>query len=203
METISENGSGHLVFRVRSPLQNAVGGLGLFFLAWLIIHWLIRHPNHDRTIGLIGASITCLFFLLLSETSDFVFDAGARRLAWNRRVGLVRRSGVVPFEEIEQVVVRTALGSDSVAPSQRIVLLTRNSELPLTASYSPSDAHAENAECLRVFLGRTQVEPLTASVNALVASGRDLDAIRELRLQRGMSLTDAHAEVEQIRRKSK
>ena len=145
MQTISEDGPCKLVFRVRSPLQNAVGGLGVFFLGWLIIHWWTRHPNHERTIGLLGASVTCLLFLLLSETSDFVFDANTRCLTWNRRVGLVRRSGMVPFDEIEHVVIRTALGSDAVAPSQRIVLLTRNGELPLTASYSPGDAYAEDA----------------------------------------------------------
>lgn len=200
METITEDGPNRLVFTVRSPLQNAVGGLGLVFLVWLVVHWLTHHPNRDRTIGLIGASITCLLFFLLSETSDFVFDAATRRLTWTRRVGPRRRTGIVPFEEIEQVVVRTALGSDAVAPSQRIVLLTRNGELPLTASYSPSDEHAENAERLRTFLGRNQAEHLSASVNALVAAGRDLDAIRELRVTRGMSLTDAHAEVARIRK---
>lgn len=200
MQTITKDRPDRLVFKVRSPLQNAVGGLGLLFLVWLIIHWLTNHPNHDRTIGLIGASITCLLFFLLSETSMFVFDGGTRRLTWTRRVGPLHRSGMVPFEEIEQVVVRTALGSDAVAPSQRIVLLTRNGELPLTASYSPSDEHAVNAERLRTFLGRNQVDHLSASVKALVAAGRDLDAIRELRLARCMSLTDAHAEVERIRK---
>lgn len=199
METITVDGPERLVFRVRSPLQKAVGGLGLFFLVWLVVHWLIRHPNRDRTIGLIGACITCLPFILFSETSDFVFDGATRRLTWTRRVGLVRRSGVVPFEEIAHVVVRTALGSDADTPSQRIVLLTRSGELPLTASYSPSDAYAADAEQLRTFLGRTQVEPLSASVAALVAAGRDMDAIRELRLARGMSLTDARAEVARIR----
>lgn len=199
MQTFTEDGPGRLVFRVRSPLHNAVGGLGLIFLGWLAIHWLTHHPNRDRTIGLIGASATCLLFVLLSETGNFVFDAATRRLTWTRRVGVVRRSGVVPFAEIEHVVVRTALGSDAVAPSQRIVLLTRSGELPLSASYSPSDAYADDAERLRTFLGRTQVEPLSASVAALVAAGRDLDAIRELRLTRGMSLTDAHAEVARIR----
>lgn len=203
MESITEDGPNRLVFRVRSPLQNAVGGLGLFFLVWLLVHWLTHHPNHDRTIGLIGASITCLLFLLLSETSDFVFDAGIRRLTWARRIGPIRRSGMVPFEEIEQVVVRTSIGSDAVAPSQRIVLLTRNGELPLTAGYCPSDEHAVNAGRLRTFLGRNQVDPLSASVNALVAAGRDLDAIRELRLGSGMSLTDAHAEVARIRKEVK
>lgn len=203
METIFEDGPDRLVFRVRSPLQNAVGGLGLLFLGWLVVHWLTRHPNHERTIGLIGASITCLLFMLLSETSDFVFDACTRRLTWTRRIGLVRRSGVVPFGEIEHVVVRTALGSDAVTPSQRIVLLTRNGELPLTASYSPSDAHEENAERLRSYLGRTLVDPLSASIDALVADGRDMDAIRELRLGRGMSLTDAHAEVARIRKEGR
>lgn len=200
MESISEDGPNRLFFRVRSPLQNAVGGLGLFFLGWLAVHCLIHHPNRERTIGLIGASITSLLFMLVSETSDFVFDATTRRLTWNRRMGFVRRSGMVPFEEIEHVVIRTALGSDSDAPSQRIVLLVKNGELPLTASYSPSDGRAKNAERLRAFLGRTAVEPLSASVEALVAAGRDLDAIRELRSARGMSLTDAHDEVARIRR---
>ena len=200
MQTISEEGQRLLVFRVRSPLQNAVGGLGLFFLIWLVVHWLTRHPNQDRKIGLIGASITCLLFLLLSETSDFVFDAGTRRLTWTRRLGFVRRSGQVPFEEIEHVVVRTALGSDSVTPSQRIVLLTRHGELPLSASYSASDEYALNAERLRRFLGRTQEDPVSDSVEALVAAGRDMDAIRELRLARGISLTEARAEVQRIRR---
>lgn len=199
MEEITEDGVSRLVFRVRSPLQNAVGGLGLVFLIWLVVHWATGHPNRDRFIGLIGASVTCLLFALLSETSDFVFDAGLRRLMWFRRVGLRRRSGTVPFEEIEQVVVRTALGSDAVAPSQRVVLLTRDGELPLTASYFPGDEHAANAEKLRVFLGRNQSDALSASVESLVAAGRDLDAIRELRLARGMSLTEAHDEVARIR----
>lgn len=193
---------GRLVYRVRSPLQNAVGGLGVVFLGWLVVHWGTRHPNQDRKIGLIGASITCLLFMLMSEKSDFVFDAVTRRLTWTRRMGFVRRSGQVPFEEIEHVVIRTALGSDSATPSQRIVLLTRNGELPLAASYSPSDEYAENAELLRTFLGRTEVDPLSASVDALIADGRDMDAIRELRLARGMSLADARTEVARIRKEN-
>lgn len=201
MQTISEDGPGRLVFRVRSPLQNAVGGLGLVFLAWLVIHWLTRHPNQDRKIGLIGASITCLLFLLVSEKSDFVFDASSRRLTWTRRLGFIRRSGQLPFEEIQHVVIRAALGTDSVAPSRRIVLLTRSGELPLSASYSPSDEYEENAEKVRTFLGRTRVDPQSASVEVLVAAGRDMDAMRELRLARGMSLVDARAEVARIRGK--
>lgn len=200
MQTLIEDGPHRLVYRVRSPLQNAVGGLGLFFLGWLVFHWLTRHPNGERTIGLIGASCTCLLFLFLSEKSDFVFDSALRRLTWTRRVGLLRRSGFLPFDQIEQVVVRTAMGSDAISPSQRIVLLTRTGELPLTAGFSPNDAYADDAERLRTFLGRTGTDPVAASVEALVGAGRDLDAIRELRLARGLSLVDARAEVERIRK---
>jgi hypothetical protein len=202
MQTISKEGSERLVFRVHSPLQIVVGGMGIFFLSWLIVHWFSHHPNHDRTIDLIVASITCLLFVLLSEKSKLVFDADTRRLSWTRRVGFFQRSGEIPFEEIEHVVVREAPDSESTAPSQRILLLTRNGEMPLTVSYSQSNMHAANAEILRLFLGRTQVEPLSACVNALVESGRDIDAIRELRLARGMSLTCAHDEVERIRREN-
>ncbi|TWO79572.1 hypothetical protein CBW56_14250 [Denitratisoma oestradiolicum] len=180
-------------------MQNAVGGLGVVFLVWLAVHWATGHPNSDRFVGLIGASVTCMLFALLSETSDFVFDAGTRRLAWSRRVGLRHRSGMVPFEEIEQVVVRTVLGGDAVAPSQRLVLLTRAGELPLTASYTPGDEHEANAERLRAFLGRSQGDAFSASVENLVSAGRDMDAIRELRLARGISLSEAHDEVARIR----
>lgn len=199
MEKLTEDGANRLIFQVSSPLQNAVGGLGVFFLVWLVIHWSTSHPNHDRTVGLIGASITCLLFLLVSETSRFVFDANTRRLTWTRRLGPRHRSGMVPFADIRQVVIRTALGSDAVAPSQRIVLLTRSGELPLTAGYSPSDQRAADAETLRTFLGKAEGDPLEASVKALVAAGRDLDAVRELRLARGMSLADARAEVKRMR----
>lgn len=199
MQSILDDGPHMLVFRVRSPLQNAVGGLGLLFLAWLAVHVVTRHPNNDRRIGLIGASITCLLFMLVAEKSDFVFDAATRRLTWTRRVGLRRSAGVVPFEEIRQVVIRSAIGTDAVAPSRRIVLLTRGGELPLSAGYSPSDQYEADAERLRMFLGRTGSDPLASSVEALVAAGRDLDAIRELRLARGLSLAEAHAEVKRIR----
>lgn len=201
MQTLVEDGPHRLVFRVRSPLQNAVGGLGLLFLAWLVVHVLTHHPNYDRKIGLIGASITCLLFMLVAEKSDFVFDAATRRLTWTRRVGLRRRSGVVPFEEIGQVVIRSALGTDAVAPSRRIVLLTQGGELPLSAGFSPSDQYEADAERLRLFLGRTGVEHVAASVEALVVAGRDVDAIRELRLARGLSLAEAHDEVKRIRQR--
>jgi hypothetical protein len=203
METVTEDGASRLDFRVRSPLQNALGALGVVFLVWLAVHWATGHPNRERFAGLMGASVTCLLFALFSETSNFVFDAGTRRLTWSRRLGPRRRSGMVPFDDIEQVVVRTALGANAMAPRQRIVLLTRSGELPLAASYTWSDKHAANAELLRAFLGRHQSCAASTSVEHLVAAGRDLDAIRELRLARGMSLTEAHAEVGRIRRNAR
>lgn len=199
MQTLTEDSPTRLVFRVRSPLQHAVGGLGLCFLAWLAVHWYTGHPNRDRFIGLIGATVTCLLFALVSETGDFVFDASARRLTWRRRFGLRRRSGSLPFEAIEQVVVRTAIGSTATVPSRRVVLLTRDGELPLTASFGPGGDEEAQAERLRAFLGRDPDEALSASLADLVARGQDVHAIRELRLARGLSLTEAHDEVAKLR----
>ncbi len=199
MATLTEEGASRLVHRVRSPWQNAVGGLGVVFLVWLAVHWATRHPNRERLQGLVGACVTCLLVALLSETSDFVFDAATRRLSWSRRVGLWRRAGVVPFEEIEQVVVRTSLGSSAVAPRQRVVLVTRAGELPLSASYAAGSEHGATAERLRLFLGLGMGAASPAGIEGLVAAGGDLDAIRELRLGRGMSLAEAKEEVARIR----
>jgi len=188
-----------LVYRVRTPLQEGIGVLGAFFLSWLAWHWWTRNPNQERFAGLIGAASTCLLFALFSETGDYVFDAQIRRLTWSRRIGLRHRSGSVSFADIEQVVVRTALGSDSMAPSQRVVLLTRNGELPLSAGYTPGDAHAKDAERLREFLGKSQAEALRDNIADLIRLGRDIDAIRELRLARGISLEEAKTEIERFR----
>lgn len=192
METIVVDSPDRLVVKVRSPLQSVSGLVGLAFLAWLAVHWLAHNPNTNRFIGLIGASATCLLFALFSESGDFAFDGATSRLSWTRRSGIMRRSGNVPFSEIEQVVVRTALGSSSAYPSERICLLTRSGELPLTMSYSPSRKHAEHAERLRAFLGLTGSHSPAASVESLVAAGQDVDAIREL-LARTRNVIDRSA----------
>jgi hypothetical protein len=201
MERIIEESASRLKFQVRSPLQNRIGGLGLIFLAWLVVHWLTGHPNHERTAGLIGASLTCLLCLFFSETSDFEFDMETRCLTWSRRVGLRRQSGTMPFEEIEQVVVRTALGSNVHAQRNRVVLITRHGELPLAIAYRLSEEHTANAERLRIFLGQKQNDALPTSIDDLVAAGRDVDALRELRFAEGISLTEAHDRVAAIRQK--
>lgn len=197
--SLHEDGPQRLVYRVRSPLQNGIGVLGVFFLSWLVWHWWTRNTNQERFVGLIGAAATCLLFALLSETGDYVFDAQVKRLTWSRRFGLRRRNGSVPFADIEQVVVRTAVGSDSIAPSQRVVVLTRNGELPLSAGFAPSDAHAGDAERLREFLGKSQADALEDNIADLIRLGRDIDAIRELRLARGISLEESKKEINRLR----
>jgi hypothetical protein len=124
-----------------------------------------------------------------------------RCLTWSKRVGLRRKSGAVPFEEIKQVVVRTALASNVHALRNRVVLITLQGELPLAIGYTRSDEHTANAERLRIFLGKKQIDALSTSLDDLVAAGRDMDAIRELRFAEGISLTEAHDRVAKIRQK--
>ena len=199
METLTNDAPRRLVYKVRSRARHVAGAAAAVCFGWLAWHLLASRADTPRATGLLGAGAICLLVVLVSESSDFVFDAGAGSLSWTRQLGFVRRAGDVPLSQVEQVVVRTALGSSRFYPRRRICLLTRDGELPLTTYYSSGAEHLRHAERLREFLGLTASDPLEASVRSLVTAGRDGDAVRELRAARGISLAEARAEVALVR----
>ena len=197
MEGLTEDARNRLVYSVRSPLQRFLGALGILGLAWLVALVATGRGSDDRRIGLAGASAVCLLAWAVSETTDVRFDARQRRVMWTRRIGLRRQAGELSFDDIQQVVVRTAVGSSAVAPHRRVVLVTAHGELPLSAGYVPGHDPADQVERIRAFIGRAPGD--AAAIEQLVADGHDLDAIRELRLRGDLSLVDARAEIARIR----
>ena len=94
---------------------------------------LLRTPlSEDRLIGFIASAVTCgLIYLVLYEKARFVFDSKTRLLTWSRRRSLSKRQGTLPFAAIDQIVLRSCIGNSRYALQERVILLTREGELPL------------------------------------------------------------------------
>ena len=200
MRRIATSTADELLILTRSPLPAWVGGLGLILLLWLGYLLLSgESAGSERCIGLAGAAATCaLFFLVGHENSDFRFERHTRRLTWSRQRGFFKRHGTVAFGDIGGVVMQSCIGNDRYYPKHRIVLLTREGELPVTVAYEYDAMNEVMAQGIRSFLGMAADGLVDDSVAALVAAGRKIDAIRLLREKRDLTLAEAQQAVEQI-----
>jgi hypothetical protein len=204
MKNILKDSKNELVVIARSSLIAWVGGMGIVFLLCLAYLLIRGHSGDERIIGIAGASVTCaLIFLTGYEKSDFFFDLPSRVLTWSRQRGFFRRNGTVPFAAIERVVLQSCIGNDKYYPSHRVVLVTQDGELPLTVAYEHDDMNEVIAKRIRSFLSMPPDSLLEDSVESLVESGRNVDAIRLLREKEGISLEEAHDTVARIKKGKK
>jgi hypothetical protein len=151
--------------------------------------------------GALGAALMGLLgFLAVFERSTFDFDGRARALHWHRQRAFRRRAGVVAFGEIQAVVAQRPIADDGI-PSRRVVLRLAGEELPLSIGYdSDGDGRCLRlAEAIRQFVGLPMQDDLMASVQAAVNRGNGIEAVRLLREERQLSLTEAKRLVDSIR----
>jgi hypothetical protein len=175
---------------------------GAVLFLGLSLHSHFSAPrNTDRAIGALGGFATCLVAsLVLFERSVFIVDPRIRLITWQRRRAWTRREGSVRFDEVKAVAVQTPIG-DTGIPSRRIAFMTAGGELPISVSYSPD----HDDECLRIAarvqtaLGHAAGPSTSENVRALLASGRTMDAIRQLRQEDGLSLEEAKRRVDELR----
>lgn len=175
--------------------------IGVVFLGFALFNYMKHPPDFEKVKGGLGAaSIFILTFLAAFERSVFVFNGSRRMVEWTRRRAFSRRSGSVPFDDVQAVVAQSAMG-DEGTPSRRIVLLTEGKELPLSVGYSTSKGNEclEMASELNRFVGRGTEDTLTDSLRGLVGAGRSLDAARLLREEKELSLGQAMGQVETMR----
>jgi len=173
--------------------------------------WLEGWPGWERVLGAgVGAVATALVAAVLQDWR-FLFDPRRRTLTWRRRNWFRDRRGVMPFADIQDVVVSSQLEADSESPSVRcwqysLTLATRAGPFQLTQT---SSADKEEYEALaaevRAVLGEPQreapkVDDLSdeAQVAKLLSVGQKLAAIALLRERQGLGLAEAKARVEQI-----
>ena len=158
-----------------------------------------------RLIGLLAAAGACLgVAVVFLEAASFEFVAASRTITWRRRWALRQYSGTIPFAAVQSVQAERPMG-DSGTPSRRIIFRTTDgAAIPLTVGYQP-DPDGEVlkiADRIRLFIGQSSEPSPMQEVERLVASGRRIDAIRALREEQGLSLTDAKRRVDELHRRN-
>jgi len=182
-----------------STLTKWMGGLTTVFLGVAAYDVLVGTRGTDRLLGLLGAAATCfLIGIVFLEIASFRFATSTRIVTWRRRWALRERSGTMSFAAIESVQIETPIG-DSGIPSRRISLWTADGvAIPITVGFRPDadGAIKQTAARLRTLLGHPSGKPLMRDVDAMVRAGRVVDAIRVLRQEEGLSLTEAKQRVD-------
>jgi hypothetical protein len=200
--TLDERGDGALVVTYDSAgltkLMCAVAGVLLVVAGYDVF---IGARGTERLVGLLGASATCaLVAVVFLERARFEFAPAPKVVTWRRRWAFQQRSGSIPFTAIVSVLVERPMG-DEGTPSRRITLRTGSGEvIPMTVGYR-SDADGavlKIASRIRALLGHAVEATHLDNVRALMAAGRMMDAIRVLREEEGLSLTDAKRRVEEL-----
>jgi hypothetical protein len=175
-------------------------GATLLLLVSAAYDYFIGARGEDRVLGLLGAATTLgLIGIAMLEQSRFRFDPVTRLIEWDQRWAFRRRSGITPFNDVQDVSVEVPIGDRGV-PSRRVVLhLANGLLLPVTVGYKPDvdGSISRAAETLRVTLGH-RPPTVEGSVRTLVSQGRTIDAIKLVRDKEGISLTEAKRRVEQI-----
>ncbi|MCK9284025.1 MAG: hypothetical protein M0P39_07055 [Rhodocyclaceae bacterium] len=169
---------------------------------------LQHHIGSDRFIGALGGGATfALMALVLYERTRFVFDPRRRRVHWSQRWMWRQHRGEIAFSDIRRADREIALGSDSVAPSWRIVLRTADAPLPLSAGYrpDPDDADLEIVALINAILqpsddaaSASDAPAIPPAIAELARAGKTIEAIKRLRIERGMSLTEAKRIVDSL-----
>jgi hypothetical protein len=140
------------------------------------------------------AGIAAVFF----RRERNVFDSDTRRLTWSKWTLLRRTGGTIPFVDITSIAIESQSSSETV-PSCRITVRTNTEAVPLSRFYSGSvPSHEPIAELVRSLVGLGSQDLTQDSVQAMVAAGHKIDAIRFLRIKKGLSLEDAKKEVERL-----
>jgi hypothetical protein len=159
-----------------------------------------------RLLGLLASAVTCLLVaIVFLETASFRFGRAMKTITWRRRWGLRERSGSIPFASIQAVVVERPTG-DEGTPSRRITLKTSDGAIiPITAGYRPDadGSIVQIAGRIRALLGHDPAQTHHSPIEALVAAGKVVEAIKVLREEERLTLVEAKQRVDALMRPPK
>lgn len=132
-------------------------GFGMLILAF---NFAVGTWNHYHVAGIdwktvllalgVGASIAGTLAL---PGTRLTFDPMRKTISWSMRSFLRRSGGRVPFENVQQVIVQSAV-LDSGRTFYRVAICTPETNLPLGVEFSPDIANVEKlAASIRDLLG--------------------------------------------------
>jgi len=159
-----------------------------------------------RLLGLLASAVTCLLVaVVFLETACFRFGRPMKTVTWRRRWGLRERSGSIPFASIHAVLVERPIGDDGT-PSRRITLKTSDGALiPITVGYRPDadGSVVQIAGRIRALLGHDAAQTHHSHIEALVAAGNVVEAIKVLREEERLTMVEAKQRVDALMRPRK
>ena len=163
--------------------------------------WRGTFDLHEST-PLAGSAFFLLCFVICFERTRFEFDPAVGLIHWFRSGIFSTRTGMLPFGQVTSVVLQTSLGSDATCPSSRLALMTDQGELPLSKAYAGGTGEEYETIAARI-RSLLNMSPTTSdivfdSVSAAVQQGRKMDAIRLLRLHKGMTLAETKAFIDRL-----
>jgi hypothetical protein len=177
----------------------------LLFSGLAVYHFIAGASNSGQFTGSICAlALFLLIFLVTCEYSSFVFRQTARVIDWRRRTLFSHQSGRVAFDAVECVAAEMTVDHEPNTGgglSRRLVLRTASGAIPFTRAYTgdPDGELLRIAARLNALFGRDSAAEILKRVRELVAAGRENDAARLVRAERGISLKAAREEVRSLK----
>jgi hypothetical protein len=170
----------------------------------------LAHPFGNESFqGAAAAGLLALVgFVGVFERSRFEFNRASGDFHWRQRRAFWERSGKIALSAIRHVVIQNPIGAVTRTPplgpgvrSRRICVITDGrEEIPLGISYvpDPDSRLLELAGEIRTFLGMHAADVIDESVRAAALAGDTIGAVRLLRQERGLSLSDAEERIHEL-----
>jgi ribosomal protein L7/L12 len=196
----SEDGSTEVLNDSRFLARFFLAGC-LIFSARAIYHILVGTTANESFSGSIGAAgFFFVAYLAIYEDSRFSFDKSRRTVIWQRRTLFSRKSGVVPFSQVDAVLAEALADSDG-SVTRRLALRTKNGVIPFSRAYTgdPDGEMIRVAADLNGLFGHQPAAEVKSAIEEMLDAGREIDAVRMIRAERGTSLSMAREEVTRLK----
>lgn len=135
--------------------------------------------------------------LFLFRWEVVAFDTTGRRIVWSKRSLVSQRKGELPFAAVERVLTEAGK-TETAIPTARVLLKAGSESLPLTIYHSRSRAEwLPVARRIEQILGLAQ-SSLEDELRAMKQQGQVIDAVKLLRVERGLGLAEAKDLVDRL-----
>jgi hypothetical protein len=161
----------------------------------------------------LGAALFLLFGIIGVRTTAFTFDGMQRVVRWSGYKPFKRASGMIPFDDVSDIVVEAMSGGDD-STSYRLALMTAQGNVPMAYVYTNSrDGYsALRTQILSVIKpGLAVTAPpdtainadgipadLDSSIRSLLKQRRKIEAITWLRSRVRIGLAEAVQRIDAI-----
>lgn len=188
-------------------IESKPGLLGWFLLVWAfaMLFFLVKSyfeiPRNMKNVFGAGAGGLFIFFayMVFYEKTVFNFNKISKQLIWRRRRFLKNTEGIISFHNIKNVVLQNNSGNESTS-NVRVALITNTEQIPLTTAYlGNDDLCIIIAKKVRDAIKHPGRDLVMDGVKEMVNNAHEIEAIKLLRTEKGLSLAEAKKEVENIK----